>query len=120
MGINTTIGNEVYIHSSGKVIIGHDTCISDRVIIHTATHDYNSLPLRESAIHKTTIIGNHVWIGTGAIILPGIRVNDYAVVGAGSVVTKDVEQGSIVAGNPARVLKRRPRPDFPGRARSES
>lgn len=107
VGRNTTFGEDVYIHYSGKVVIGHDTMISARVIIHTATHDYSILPLRKSSIHKKTIIGHHVWIGTGAIILPGIRIGDYAVVGAGSVVTKNVMPGDIVVGNPAKFIKKR-------------
>lgn len=50
-------------------------------------------------------IGNHVFIGHGAIILPGITIGDRAIVGAGSVVTKDVPAGQVVAGNPARIIK---------------
>jgi maltose O-acetyltransferase len=52
------------------------------------------------------VIGRNVWIGGGAIILPGITVGDDAVIGAGSVVTRDVAAGAIVGGNPARPLQR--------------
>ena len=51
-------------------------------------------------------IGNNVWIGAGAIILPGITVGDDAIVGAGAVVTHDVEPRTIVVGNPAKILRR--------------
>lgn len=50
-------------------------------------------------------IGNHVWIGMRAIILNGVTIGDGAIVGAGSIVTKDVPRNSVVAGNPARVVK---------------
>ena len=56
---------------------------------------------------KEVIIGNDVWIGANVIILPGVKIGDGAIIGAGSVVTKDVEEYSIVAGNPAKVVKRR-------------
>ncbi len=51
------------------------------------------------------IIGNHVWIGENALILKGVKIGDNSIVGAGSVVTKDVPNNSIVAGNPARIIK---------------
>lgn len=54
-----------------------------------------------------TIIGNDVWIGNGAYMKPGIRIGDGAVIGMGSVVTKDVEPYAIVAGNPAKVIRKR-------------
>ena len=61
----------------------------------------------EFSPYKTTIIGNDVWIGNRALILQGVTIGDGAVVGAGSVVTKDVEPYTIVAGNPARVIRKR-------------
>ena len=57
-------------------------------------------------------IGKHVWIGTGAIIMPGIIVGDYAVVGAGSVVTSHIPSKAIVVGNPARIIKMRDSVNF--------
>jgi len=52
-------------------------------------------------------VGNNVWIGFGAIVLPGVKIGDNCIVGGGSVVTNDIEPNSIVAGNPARVLRKR-------------
>ena len=60
--------------------------------------------LRRSAAHLS--IGNNVWIGASAIILPGVKIGDGSVVGAGSVVTKDVDEGYLYAGNPAVKLKK--------------
>ncbi len=62
-------------------------------------HSFNSTP--------ETSIGNDVWIGISVCVLPGLKIGDGAIIGAGSVVTKDVEPYSIVAGNPARVLRKR-------------
>ena len=62
------------------------------------------------SLNKTTkpvYIENEVWIGAGAIILKGVRIGEGAVLGAGSVVTKDVERGAIVAGNPAKLVRMR-------------
>lgn len=55
----------------------------------------------------STVIGNDVWIGFGVVILPGIKIGDGAIIGAGAIVTKDVEPFSIVAGNPAKVIRKR-------------
>ena len=61
----------------------------------------------EFSPYKTTTIGNDVWIGNRAMIMQGVTVGDGAVIGAGSIVTKDVEPYTIVAGNPARVIRKR-------------
>ncbi len=54
---------------------------------------------------KPIHIGKNVWIGSGAIVLPGVTIGDNSIVGAGSVVTKNVEPNSVVAGNPAKFIK---------------
>jgi acetyltransferase-like isoleucine patch superfamily enzyme len=79
--------------------------IASHTIITSLTHDYNVKIYRETLIKKKVKICNNVWIGAGAIILPGITINEGAVIGAGSVVTKDVPANTIVAGVPARILK---------------
>ena len=61
----------------------------------------------EFSPYKNTVIGNDVWIGNRALVLQGVNVGDGAIVGAGSVVTKDVEPYTIVAGNPAKVIRKR-------------
>ena len=63
------------------------------------THDFSR------KIHTDTWIGEYCFIGMDAIVLPGIRIGDHSVVGAGSVVTKDVPPHTIVAGNPAKIIK---------------
>lgn len=54
---------------------------------------------------KPIVVGHGVWIGAGAVILPGVTIGEHAVVGAGAIVTKDVPAGVIVAGNPARIVR---------------
>ncbi|WP_304411938.1 DapH/DapD/GlmU-related protein [Erythrobacter sp. SD-21] len=77
--------------------IGRETIVTPMAQIFT--HDF------VKARHVDTHIGSHCFIGAGSIILPGIRIGDHCIVAAGSVVTSDVPDRSLVAGNPARVVK---------------
>ncbi len=94
-----------WLNPSGSITIGDDTMIAYGTIIHTSTHDHTVHPMRTIRIDRPVSIGKHVWIGTGAIILPGVKIGDYAVVGAGSVVNRHVAEGAVVAGNPAKIVK---------------
>jgi len=104
------IGDNVYIHSfthifaGGGLKIGSGTIISSNCSITTVTHSINAVD-RLPTIGKSVSIGNNVWIGTGAIILPGVSIGDYSVVGAGAVVIKDIPAMQVFVGNPARFLK---------------
>ena len=71
----------------------------------SATNDYHRIG--RSDLAATVTIGHPVWVGAGAVILPGVSIGDGAVVAAGSVVTRDVAPLTIVAGNPARFIKNR-------------
>jgi acetyltransferase-like isoleucine patch superfamily enzyme len=110
-GDHTTIGDGVFINTgtiledAGGINIGEGTHIGCRAVIVTTDHDYEKS--LESVRPKPVSIGKHVWIGAGAIILPGTTVGDGAVVGAGAVVTADVEPCAVVAGVPARKVKER-------------
>jgi acetyltransferase-like isoleucine patch superfamily enzyme len=66
---------------------------------HILAHD------RTRGLYVHTFIGKHTFVGTNSIILPGVRIGDHCVIGAGSIVTKDIPSGSVVAGNPAHVIR---------------
>lgn len=84
---------------------GKNVAIGPAATILTLGHDPRSATFADRG--GDVIIGDYVWIGYGALVLPGVTIGEGAVVGAGSVVTKDVEAYSIVAGNPARPVGRR-------------
>ncbi len=80
------------------IVIGAYSIVTARAIV--LAHDY----IRN--IRCTTVIGTNCFIGVGAIILPGVTIGNGSIVGAGSVVTHDVPSGSLVAGNPAKILRK--------------
>jgi acetyltransferase-like isoleucine patch superfamily enzyme len=94
-----------------KVIIGNYSMLATNVSILGGDHNFNVIgtPVIFSGRPKleTTYIGNDVWIGTKVIVMSGIKIGDGAIIGAGSVVTKDVEPCTIVAGVPAKLIRYR-------------
>jgi acetyltransferase-like isoleucine patch superfamily enzyme len=104
IGDRAFINYGVDIAATGLVSIGADCLIGTHVSI--IDNDFHGLAERlQMPSPKPVIIGDNVWIGNRAIILPGVTIGDGAVVGAGSVVTRDVPPRTVVAGNPARVLR---------------
>ena len=87
-----------------KIVIGEGAVISQDAYLCAASHDYTDpdFPL----IHKNIIIGKKAWVAARAIVLLGSTIGDRSVVGAGSVVTRDVPANSVCVGNPARVVKK--------------
>ncbi len=109
IGEETFIGHYTLIMGGGSIIkIGGNCDISSNVTIISGTHliDPEGMRMAGKGIGRDIQIGNGVWIGAGAIILPGIKINDKAIIGAGSVVTKDVESYTVVVGNPARPIRK--------------
>ena len=112
-GFNIRAGRNLFVNygcvflDCGPIDIGDDVQIGPMVQLYTATHPLEPAA-RRSGIEGTRriSIGHNVWLGGGAIVLPGVTIGDDAVVGAGSVVTRDVPAGVVVVGNPARVLER--------------
>ncbi len=80
--------------------------VAPGVHIYTATHPWDAELRRHQEFGKPVTIGNDVWIGGKAVICPGVTIGDRSVIGAGSVVTKDVPAGMVVAGNPAKVIRK--------------
>ncbi len=111
---NISIGSDVSIapgvfigaSSQGTITIGDRCAIAAGTRFVTPTHDYNVLPVSSVGINKDIIVGEDVWIGTSAIILPGITIHDGAVIAAGAVVAKDVPPDCVVGGVPAKVIKK--------------
>lgn len=111
-GVNTYVGDGVYMNTGcvildcARVEIGDRTLLGPTVQIYTAIHPLDAderAACMETA--KPVILGRNVWIGGAAVILPGVTIGDNAVVGAGSVVTKDVPANCVALGNPAKVTK---------------
>jgi maltose O-acetyltransferase len=108
---NTFIGDETVLTGGdfGEIRIGSHCDISDKVSIFCGTHVIDSRPLSKriagKGIAKDIVIGNGVWIGYGALILPGVTIGDFAVIAAGSVVNKSVPSRTIVGGNPMKIIR---------------
>src|SRR3954454_15303104 len=88
-----------------RVTIGDYTLFGPAVQIYTATHPMNAELRRKQEFARPIEIGSDVWVGGGAIICPGVRIGSRSVIGAGSVVTRDIPEGSFAAGNPCRVIR---------------
>lgn len=96
----------INVGTSNTITIGKECLFSDQIEIwasdtHAIYSDNNMWVNKE----KPVIIGNRVWVGSRAIILKGVKVGDGAIVGMGAVLTKDVNKKTIVAGNPAKVIR---------------
>ncbi|MCL1096834.1 sugar O-acetyltransferase [Shewanella gelidii] len=111
-GLHVYIGERAFINTNSTlqdnapIHIGEETMIGPNVQMYTANHSL--IPSERVAgieIAKPITIGKRVWIGGGAIILPGVSIGDEAVIGAGAVVTKNVSSKTVVGGNPAKVIK---------------
>jgi maltose O-acetyltransferase len=112
-GFNISLGKQTFLNfncvilDQAAVSIGDLTRIGPGVQICTADHPRDHAQRRDGMeFARPIFIGSNVWIGSGAQILPGVTIGDDAVVGAGSIVTRDVAKGATVVGNPARPTSR--------------
>lgn len=111
-GRNVHFGNGVYanfnltIVDDGHVYVGDKVMFGPNVTVATANHPIEP-SLREKGFqyNKDVFIGENVWIGAGAVIVPGVRIGKNSVIGGGSVVTKDIPENVVAVGNPCRVLR---------------
>jgi maltose O-acetyltransferase len=111
-GSNITIGARTFVNYNltaldvAAITIGEDCQIGPNVQLLTPTHPLEPQPRRDKLEAAQPItIGDNVWLGGGAIVLPGVTIGDNSVVGAGAVVTKDVPANVVVVGNPARPVR---------------
>ena len=110
-GSNIELGERVFFNFNCVVLdvcpvrIGDCTLFGPAVQIYTPMHPWNAARRRVEEFGKPVDIGSDVWVGGGAIILPGVRVGSRAVIGAGSVVSRDIPEGVFAAGNPCRVIR---------------
>jgi maltose O-acetyltransferase len=110
-GSNIHLGERVFFNFNCIVLdvcpvrIGGYSMFGPGVQILTPMHPFNAALRREQEFGKPVEIGDDVWVGGGAIILPGVRIGSRAVIGAGSVVTRDVPEQTFAAGNPCRVIR---------------
>jgi acetyltransferase-like isoleucine patch superfamily enzyme len=109
-GKNLAIGKRVFINSGckfqdqGGITIGDDVLIGHNVVIATLNHSFD--PEHRGDLKPRPVrIGNKVWIGANATILPGVTIGDGAIIAAGAVVTKDVAPRNVVGGVPAKVIE---------------
>ena len=103
IGKNCLINNNTKIETFSRISIGDNTIISEEVFI----RDSNNHKIKQSGykISEPITIGNNVWIGMRATILPGVTIGDGSIIAAGAIVTKDVPPRTLVGGCPARVIK---------------
>ena len=111
-GIYITVGARTFANYGlvaldvARITIGEDVQIGPNVQLLTPTHPVEADPRRHKyEAAKPIVIGNNVWLGGGAIVLPGVTIGDNSVIGAGAIVTKDIPPNVLAVGNPARVVR---------------
>lgn len=120
---NMTIGDNVHIQfdckffAEGGVSVGEGCVFAHEVQILTRNHNYDSedlemIPYDSRYINKPVTIGEYCWVGARVIILPGVTIGKGVVIGAGSVVTKDIPDYAIVGGDPAKIIRYRDKEKF--------
>ncbi|WP_298156228.1 sugar O-acetyltransferase [Flavobacterium sp.] len=110
-GYNIHSGENVYFNvhcvvlDTMKITIGNNVFFGPNVHIYAATHPLDAVSRRKTEFSKPVTIGNDCWIGGNTVICPGITIGDGVTIGAGSVVTKNIPDNVLAAGNPARVIR---------------
>ncbi len=88
-----------------KVTIGNNVLFGPHVMISTGTHPIDPIERQKTEFGASISIGNDVWLGGNVSVLPGERIGNNCVIGAGSVVNRDIPDNSVAVGNPCRVIK---------------
>lgn len=109
VGDNCRIGEACYFSGQGGIFIGNNVVFGPKVMIWSSNHEYENpkrLPFSGMKM-KPVVIKDNVWVGANVNIVPGVTIEEGAVIGMGAVVTKDVPYCAVVGGNPAKVIKYR-------------
>tara|TARA_B110000003_G_scaffold140157_1_gene141786 strand:+ start:207 stop:677 length:471 start_codon:yes stop_codon:yes gene_type:complete len=110
IGSNVSINRRSVIHAGGGVRIADNVLIGPGVVVYSQNHNFHQKDININVQGYNTevvIINENVWVGAKSIILPGVTIGPNSIIGAGSVVKKDVEANTIVAGNPAKFIRYR-------------
>ena len=110
IGADTSVGDRCFLDGRAKLSIGSHTSIASQALIYNSEHNINDEWF--GANEQPVVIGDYVFIGPRAIILPGVRIGDGAVIAAGAVVSKDVFKGEVVGGVPAKKIADRQLKDY--------
>jgi len=110
IGVDTSVGDRCFLDGRAKLSIGSHTSIASQVLIYNSEHDINDEWF--GATEQPVAIGDYVFIGPRAVILPGVRIGDGAVIAAGAVVSKDVSKGEVAGGVPAKKIADRQLKDY--------
>jgi maltose O-acetyltransferase len=102
LGSNITINPFCHFWGTGGITIGNNVMIASHCAITSITHSKEAELFREKNILKEVVIGDNVWIGTHAVILPGVTIGKNSIIGAGAVVTKNIPDNSVYIGVPAQ------------------
>jgi acetyltransferase-like isoleucine patch superfamily enzyme len=108
IGDNTYVGPHCILGAGGGIDIGHDVTLGAYVQLLAENHSFSdpNVPINEQGVTRRGItLGHGCWLGNNAIVLDGVRIGKHAVIGAASVVARDVPAGAVAAGNPARVIR---------------
>ncbi len=114
-GVNVEIGDfsslNVNCCISNDTIIGDDVMMGESVLIISGSHNFERIDIsmreQDAPKRRPVVIKNDVWVGARSIILPGVNVGSHVIIGAGSIVTKNIPDYAIVAGNPAKLIRYR-------------
>ena len=101
----TSIGERCYFRATGGIRIGKYCQIANNTIIATTNHKINGKLYYNNVENKEVVIGDNVWIGSGAKIMPGVTIGNNSVIAAGAVVTKNVPKNVVVGGVPAKIIR---------------
>ena len=109
IGNNFCCGDYSFFGASGGIVIGDNVQRGQAVRFHAQNHNYSGTDLirLQGVENKRITIGNNCWIGSGSVFLAGVNIESGCVIGANSVVTKSFTKNSVIAGNPARIIKKR-------------